>query len=174
MVENVAMMGRAKAALALGCKKIAMFQNYRDFANRLDKSLNQFYMLDRFSLPELKDDLLLDPVLRQRTWELAWWGRTNAGHPSIKEVLGIDEEYGFKTDHALVPFNYTNNRENMRMALLPSAITMNHIPSDLKQNKPENCHVFSWANLLIILRIRRLLSNSLSKNSQSKTLILKT
>jgi hypothetical protein len=70
MDKNVAMMGWAKAALALGCKKVAMFQNYMDFANHLDESLNQFYMLDRFSLPELKDDLLLNPVLRQRTWDL--------------------------------------------------------------------------------------------------------
>ncbi|KAL7504301.1 hypothetical protein ACHAXN_002631, partial [Cyclotella atomus] len=150
MGENVAMMGWAKAALALGCNKVVMFDSYVDFVNRLDKRLNQFYMMDYLSLPELKDDLLLDPMLRQRTWELAWWGRASTGPNSAKEALGIGEKYGFKADHALVPFNYTDgNPENIRMALLPTAITFNHMESDLKHGQPEKCHVFYMGKSVI-------------------------
>jgi hypothetical protein len=147
MGENVAMMGWAKAALALGCKKVVMFDSYVDFVNRLDKRLNQFYMMDYLSLPKVKDDLLLDPMLRQRTWDLAWWGRAKTGPNSVKEKMGIDEKYGFKTDHTLVPFNYTDgkNPENIRMTLLPSAITFNH----MELLPPKKCHVFYMGKSVI-------------------------
>lgn len=139
MGENIAMMGWAKAVLALGCKKVVMFESYVDFVAHLDRSAFQFYMLDYISLPELKDDLLLDPVLRQRTWEFAWWGRSQE---TLENLLHIPQRYGFQLDHALLPFNYTGNdisKDNMRMAIIPTSITFNH---QTRQNDIQLCDVF--------------------------------
>ena len=127
MGENVAMMGYAKAALALGCERVVMFESYVDFIRHIDKASDQVYMMDLKSLPALKDNLLLDPVLRRRTWELRWFGRDQK---SIRHKLNITDEYGFKPDHSLIPFNYTIDKakENIPLTVLPTAITMNHIP----------------------------------------------
>eukprot|EP00956_Cyclotella_meneghiniana_P021929 scaffold40669_cov29-Cyclotella_meneghiniana.AAC.1 len=146
MGENVAMMGYAKAALALGCRRVLMFESYVDFIPYVDRNLHQFYILDYMSLPALKDTLLLDPVLRRRTWDFSWWGR-KAG--DVQTKLNISEKYGFTVDHALIPFNYTKvTSDNVRLPVLPTAITMNHVPmsqddTDSTRTKPiQRCHVF--------------------------------
>ena len=141
MGENVAMMGYAKAALSLGCRRVIMFESYVDFITYVDRNLHQFYILDYKSLPALKDALLLDPVLRRRTWDFSWWGR-KAG--DVQTKLGISEEYGFTVDHALIPFNYTKvTSDNVRLPVLPTAITMNHVPMSRDDTEPiQQCHVF--------------------------------
>jgi hypothetical protein len=127
MGENIVMLGWAKAALALGCERVLMFDSYRDFIRRVDGSSRQVYIVDYFSIPQLKDVLLLDDILTMRTWELAYWGRSRE---EVRTMLHLSEKYGFENDHALVPFNLTDAPvENVRMALLPTAITMNHLQS---------------------------------------------
>lgn len=139
MGENVAMMGYAKAALALGCKRVLMFESYVDFIHHLDTASDQFYILDYISLPSLKKELLVDTELKQRTWEFSWWGRDQS---DVQTKLAIPEEYGFMIDHALIPFNYTEvSKENVRLPVLPTAIIMNHVTMS-EMDKPEQCHVF--------------------------------
>lgn len=140
MGENVVMIGWAKAALALGCRRVLMFESYFDFVNHLDNTSNQMYILDYLSLPQLKDQLLLDPLLRQRSWEFAWWGRRQK---EIQTVLKISEKYGFANDHALLPFNLTNAPvENVRMGILPTAITMNHRQTLPRVDMHDHCDAF--------------------------------
>ena len=128
MGENIAMMGWAKAVLALGAKRVLLFESYDDFAAHLDKSALQFYMMDFRSLSLLKDESMLDPLLKQRTWEFHWWGRNEK---SVEEKLNITSEYDYQIDHTLIPFNFTKNQggyseRNTRMSVLPTAITFNH------------------------------------------------
>lgn len=141
MGENIAMMGWAKAVLALGCKKVVMFESYQDFVVYLDKSALQIYMVDHESLPALKDELLLDPVFKQRTWEFHWWGRSEE---SLEEELNITSNYGYQIDHTIIPFNFTKNEgkyreQNTRMSVIPTALTFNHWKMEAS---PQLCDVF--------------------------------
>ena len=168
MGENVVMIGWAKACLALGCDRVLMFDSYKDFVDSLDTESNQFYILDYNSLPALKDDLLLNPILNQRTWEFFWWGRTPR---SIKEKLNITERYNYSADHALLPFNFTNGpKENIRMAILPSAVTMNHVPQE-EDDPIEPCDAFfmgkSVENIENSTAVMKLVESILSKTNVS-------
>ena len=167
MGENIAMMGWAKAVLALGAKRVLLFESYDDFAAHLDKSALQFYMMDFVSLPLLKDELLLDPLLKQRTWEFHWWGRNEK---SVEEQLNITSEYGYQIDHTLIPFNFSKKtggypERNTRMSVLPTAITFNH----LKVNAtPQLCDVFymgkSVVNIENATDVIKLVDEKLSKD----------
>ena len=168
MGENIAMMGWAKAVLALGCKKVVMFESYVDFVAHLDKSAFQFYILDYLSLPVLKNDLLLDPLLKQRTWEFAWWGRSQ---DTLEKVLQIPRKYDFQLDHALLPFNYTGDdidKSNMRMAILPTAITFNHQP---RTSEPQLCDAFfmgkSVEDMKKLIPVIKLVEDKLYKDKHS-------
>ena len=168
MGENIAMMGWAKAVLALGCKKVVMFESYVDFVAHLDKSAFQFYILDYLSLPVLKNDLLLDPLLKQRTWEFAWWGRSQ---DTLEKVLQIPRKYDFQLNHALLPFNYTGDdidKSNMRMAILPTAITFNH---QSRTSEPQLCDAFfmgkSVEDMKKLIPVIKLVEDKLYKDKHS-------
>ncbi|KAL7537468.1 hypothetical protein ACHAWF_005769, partial [Thalassiosira exigua] len=127
MGENIVMLGWTKVAFTLGCRRVIMFESHIDFINYVDKMKEQVYILDYLSIPIVKDDLLLDEALTKRTWWFAYFGLTTE---DIRES-DISQEYGFKTDHALLPYNYSNYSDapnnNRRVGVLPTTIAMNHV-----------------------------------------------
>lgn len=176
MGENVVMLGYAKAALALGCRRVVMFEANDDFVDYLDKTKKQVYIVDFMSLPPLKNALLSDETMAQRTWELAYWGRRRETihHP---KGLNLPEQYTFTSDHALVPFNYSNlPAENVRVGVLPTAITMNHVRREKGASAHYNCDVFFMGKAsdqvkmlkpLIKLIEEKVLAMSAEKNASS-------
>ena len=140
MGENVVILGYAKIALALGVKRVVLFESEIDFIDYIDATKQQMYILDYLSLNNSTltwdalmmsnskgDDHDTELKLKQRTWQFGYWGANEA----MLEEFGMT---GFPTDHVLVPFNYTNYAarcpmENVRMGILPTAVTMNHVAS---------------------------------------------
>mmetsp|Transcript_1848 Transcript_1848/g.3983 ORF Transcript_1848/g.3983 Transcript_1848/m.3983 type:complete len:504 (-) Transcript_1848:43-1554(-) len=139
MGENMVMLGWAKVALALGCRRVVMFASDVDFIHYVNRAEQQVYIMDYKSLTKGKDELLVDEILTQRTWELAYWGRSAR---SIKNKLNLPaDEYGFKPDHAMVPYNYSAvPADNVRVGVLPTAITMSHIHDVRRTDEASSGH----------------------------------
>lgn len=140
MGENIVMLGWAKVALALGCRRVVMFESHSDFVKYVDMTQRQVLILDYISLNEtsyamLSGDDKFDGVqLERRTWQFSYWGNEGLS-------------YGPPTSHVIVPFNYTDYtkapKENVRMGILPTTVTMNHVPSSSSSlKKQRHCSVF--------------------------------
>lgn len=141
MGENIVMLGWAKVALALGCRRVVMFESHSDFVNYIDKKQRQVFILDWMSLKDTRyalssnDDDQNDGLIQQ-TWQFSYWGNEGLS-------------YGPPTNHVIVPFNYTNYKdspmENVRMGILPTTVTMNHVStnsSSSSHKKQQHCSVF--------------------------------
>lgn len=105
MGENIVILGWAKTALALGCRRVLLFDSNIDFLHYVDAKDDQVYILDYISIPQMKDEIFLDDQLRQRAWIFAYWGQSPGG---IRDDLGLTDEYGFKLDRAMAPYNYSS------------------------------------------------------------------
>ena len=124
-----------------------MFESDIDFINHVrsrSERDHQIYILDYMSLRSLKDKLLVNQKLIQSTYELAYWGRNEK---EVKSVLQLSNKHGFNLDHVLVPYNYSVSDkvpvENMRIGVLPTTITMNHVKQkNLDTHSLQHCDAF--------------------------------